>query len=98
LRPEPLYAFPVDPAKPVALEDISAIWGAALHANQVSREAVDAMYAIGGTTSLYTHCPLERAHRDMHAMMRHIVTQPLWLENARRVMFGLEPEEPLFAL
>jgi hypothetical protein len=34
----------------------------------------------------------------MHAMMRHVVAQPFWGENAGRVMFGLEPEEPLFAL
>ena len=82
----------------ISLDDVSAVWGAAHHAIQVSREAVDAMYGIGGTTSLYTHCPLERAHRDMHAMMRHIVSQPFWLENVGRVRFGLDPEEPLFAL
>jgi alkylation response protein AidB-like acyl-CoA dehydrogenase len=84
--------------QPVELDDISAVWGAALHANNVSRHAVDAMYGIGGTSSLYTACPLERAHRDIHAMMRHVISQPLWLENAGRVIFGLQPEEPLFAL
>ena len=82
----------------ISLDDISGVWGAAHHAIRVSREAVDAMYDIAGTTSLYTHCPLERAHRDMHAMMRHIVSQPFWLENVGRVRFGLDPEEPLFAL
>jgi len=85
-------------AEAISIEDISATWGAVQHANKVSRQIVDAMYGTGGTTSLYTHCPLERAHRDMHAMMRHIIAQPLWLENAGRVRFGLEPEEPLFAL
>jgi alkylation response protein AidB-like acyl-CoA dehydrogenase len=84
--------------RPVDLDDISAVWGASLHADEVSRHAVDAMYAIGGTSSLYTSCPLERAHRDLHAMMRHIVCQPLWLENAGRVMFGMQPVEPLYAL
>jgi indole-3-acetate monooxygenase len=85
-------------AERVTLQDISAVWGAALHAAQIGRQTLEAMFSIAGTTSLYVHCPLERAHRDMHAMMRHIVVQPFWLENAGRVMFDLEPEEPLFAL
>jgi alkylation response protein AidB-like acyl-CoA dehydrogenase len=84
--------------EPVTLQDISTAWGAAQHAAQVGRQTLEAMFGIAGTTSLYTHCPLERMHRDMHAMMRHVVAQPFWGENAGRVMFGLEPEEPLFAL
>jgi alkylation response protein AidB-like acyl-CoA dehydrogenase len=78
---------------------ISAVWGAALHAADAGRAAVDAMYAAGGTSSLYTDCPLERAHRDMHAMLRHIVGQRLWLEDAGRVRLGLAPQgHPLYAV
>jgi indole-3-acetate monooxygenase len=55
------------------------------------------MYAAGGASSLYTSCPLERAHRDIHAMSRHMVAQAFWLENAGRVKLGMSPTHPLFA-
>jgi alkylation response protein AidB-like acyl-CoA dehydrogenase len=85
-------------AESVSLQEISAVWGAAMHAARIGRETLEAMFSVAGTTSLYTHCPLERAHRDLHAMLRHVVVQPHWLEDAGRVMFELEPQQPLFAL
>jgi indole-3-acetate monooxygenase len=83
---------------PIPMEDIGALWGAALHAVEVSRDAVDTMYAAGGTSSLYSDCPLERAHRDLHAMLRHVVAQPHWLEDAGRVTLGMAPAHPLYAV
>ena len=70
---------------PPALDEITAMWGAGLHAAEAAEKAVDAMYAAGGINSLYTACRLERAHRDMHAMRRHIVGQAMWFEDAGRV-------------
>ncbi len=67
-------------------------------ANEVARRVVDAMYALGGTRSLYTDGPFDRAHRDLHAMLRHIVAQPLWAEDAGRVRLGRAAKDPLFAL
>lgn len=84
--------------EPATLEGISAVWTSALHAADAGRAAVEAAYAAGGTTSLYTDCPLERAHRDMHAMLRHIVVQPFWLEDAGRVRLGASPTHPLYAV
>jgi indole-3-acetate monooxygenase len=80
------------------LDEISAVWAAALHAADAGRAAVEAMYAAGGASSLYTDCPLERAHRDMHAMLRHVVVQPFWLEDAARVKLGVAPAHPLYAV
>jgi len=83
---------------PPALDEITAMWGAGLHAAEVAETAVDAMYAAGGINSLYTASPLERAHRDLHAMRRHIVGQPMWLEDAGRVRLGAKPAHPLYTV
>jgi alkylation response protein AidB-like acyl-CoA dehydrogenase len=79
------------------LDDITAVWGAAHHAAEVGRNALDAMVAEAGTSSLYTACPLERAHRDIHAMSHHFIAQPSWLEDAGRVRLGMSPTHPLYA-
>ncbi|NIP15298.1 MAG: hypothetical protein GWM88_11495, partial [Pseudomonadales bacterium] len=80
----------VDPTR------VAALFAAAQHAIAVARETVDGAFALVGTAALYVDNPLERAHRDMHAMLRHIVAQPSWLEQVGRLEFGLEPTEPLF--
>jgi alkylation response protein AidB-like acyl-CoA dehydrogenase len=85
-------------AGPPALDEITSMWGAGLHAAGAAETAVDTTYAAGGISSLYTSCPLERAHRDMHAMRRHIVGQALWLEDAGRVRLGAAPTHPLYAI
>jgi len=83
---------------PPALDEITAMWGAGLHAAETAEKAVDAAYAAGGINSLYTSCRLERAHRDLHAMRRHIVGQAMWFEDAGRVRLGAAPTHPLYAI
>jgi len=83
---------------PITLQDITEVYSAALVADQLSIRTVDTMYAIGGTTSIYMNCPLERAHRDIHTMARHVIAQPTWLEDAGRVKFGLTPTNQLYAV
>jgi alkylation response protein AidB-like acyl-CoA dehydrogenase len=83
---------------PPALDEITSIWGSALNAAAAAEAAVDTAYAAAGISSLYTSCPIERAHRDMHAMRRHIVGQDLWLEDAGRVRLGAVPQHPLYAV
>ncbi len=82
----------------VTFEQIGDAWAAASHANEVARSTVDAMYAAAGTTALYVDCPLERAHRDIHAMFRHVIAQPTWLEQSGRLQFGLGPSEFMFSI
>jgi alkylation response protein AidB-like acyl-CoA dehydrogenase len=88
----------VSSGAPPPIEGITAVWAAALHAVDAGRSTVETMYAAGGTSSLYTDCPLERTHRDMHAMLRHIVSQTFWLEDAGRVTLGVAPTHPMYAL
>lgn len=79
-------------------EGIGTLWGAAFNAVDAARSTLEAMYAAGGATSVYTDCPLERAHRDMHAMARHVVGQAFWLEDAGRTRLGAPTAHPLYAV
>jgi alkylation response protein AidB-like acyl-CoA dehydrogenase len=80
------------------LQEITALWAAAHYAVDVGKATLEGAYAAAGTTALYTDCPLERAHRDLHAMLRHVVAQPMWLEDAGKVALGLAPTHPLYAI
>jgi alkylation response protein AidB-like acyl-CoA dehydrogenase len=71
---------------------------ASWHAVTSACQAVDLVYLTGGATSLYATCPIERAFRDVHAITQHIGVHPRILETAGRVLFGLEPDVPLFML
>lgn len=79
-------------------EDRAVLYGASLHAAAIARAGVVAMHAAAGTTALYSDCPLERSVRDLHTMERHIAAQPLWLEDAGRVLLGHAPTHPLFMI
>jgi alkylation response protein AidB-like acyl-CoA dehydrogenase len=83
--------------QPVQPTDIAAMLGAAVTAAQTCRQLVTEMYAAAGASSLYTSSPIERAHRDIHAVTQHIALQPHWLEQSGRVQLGMEPTHPLFA-
>jgi alkylation response protein AidB-like acyl-CoA dehydrogenase len=80
------------------INEISVVWSAALHAMEISQNTVNAMFEAGGTSAMYTDNYLERAHRDISAMMRHVVAQPLYSEQSGRVLFGLEPNDPWYAI
>ena len=72
------------------------LWESGHHAAHVSREVVRSMYDLAGASALYIECPLERAHRDIHAVMQHIVFAPFWMEAAGQVRLGLTPRNPIF--
>jgi indole-3-acetate monooxygenase len=78
--------------------DRAALYSAGLHAAAVARAGVVAMHSAAGTPALYVDCPLERSVRDLHTMERHVTAQPLWLEDAGRVLMGHEPTNPLFMI
>ena len=80
-----------------SIDDLADTWAASSYANEVARDTVDMMYATGGTSSLYVDSPLERAHRDIHAMRRHVIAQPTLCEQVGCLKFGLAPTEMLLA-
>ena len=79
-------------------EDRAALYSASLHAAAIARAGVAAMHTAAGTPALYIDCPLERSIRDLHTMEQHIAAQPLWLEDAGRVLLGYEPTHPLLMI
>ena len=80
------------------VEDRATLYSAGLRAPAIARAGVMAMHAAAGTPALYSDCPLERSMRDLHTMEQHIAAQPLWLEDAGRVLVGQEPTNPLFMI
>jgi alkylation response protein AidB-like acyl-CoA dehydrogenase len=72
------------------------MWESGHHAAHASKTVVRSMYEAAGTSALYVDCPIERAHRDIHAVMQHVVFAPLWLEAAGQVRLGLTPQNPMF--
>jgi alkylation response protein AidB-like acyl-CoA dehydrogenase len=82
--------------QPVTAEQKARLWGGALHAGRTSKEVVRQAYDAAGTPALYASSPLDRAHRDIHAIGHHIVLNERWAEDAGRVMLGFEAAHPLF--
>ena len=72
------------------------LWGSMVHTAQTAKTTVTSMYKAAGTSALYTDCHIEQAHRDIHAVLQHVVLQHFWLEQAGRVRLGLKPTHPLF--
>jgi alkylation response protein AidB-like acyl-CoA dehydrogenase len=83
-------------AGPATPAQIAEVFNAAHHAMAQGRAAVTAMYALAGASALYTSSPLERIHRDMHAMAAHVISQPMWVEDTGRVLLGAKPTNPLY--
>jgi hypothetical protein len=73
------------------------VWRSAILGARKSKSVVTAVYEAAGTSALYVDCPIERIHRDIHAVTQHIILAPNWLEEAGRVSLGLEPSNPLFS-
>lgn len=65
---------------------------AAVQAARTAADVVDAMYDLGGGTSIYAGSPLQRQFRDVHAVTQHIVVAPATYELAGRVLLGVETD------
>jgi alkylation response protein AidB-like acyl-CoA dehydrogenase len=85
-------------ARAPSLELLADSWSATVSAALTCRTALTEIYAAAGTSALYVDNPIERAHRDIHAVAQHVILQPSWLEEAGRVRLGLVPGHPLFAV
>lgn len=68
---------------------------AVVHAASAAADAVDLCFQAAGTTALFESHPLQRRHRDIHALGQHVVLAFSGYETVGRVLFGLEPDTPL---
>ena len=81
---------------PAAHSSVAAVFAAAHHAMAQGRAALNAAFLLAGATAIYSSSPLERAHRDLHAMAAHVIAQPYWLEDTGRVLLGFKPLSPQY--
>ena len=64
---------------------------ACTQAAAASAQSADLMFNVGGGTSLYEECPLERCFRDVHAITQHMAVAPANYDEVER---GAECEHP----
>ncbi len=62
----------------------------------VAKSVVQITYDIGGGTSVYESCPLQRCFRDAHAAAQHVQVQSGNFETVGRVLLGLEAGTRIF--
>ena len=76
----------------VALERRRDLRLATTHAVRASAEAVDAMYQLGGGSSVYRRSRLQRCFRDVHVVTQHMMVGPPTLELTGRLLLGVEAD------
>ncbi len=77
---------------------LADVWAAACEAARASRDMVSEIYAVAGTVSLYKTHKIERAHRDIYAILQHGIVQPHWMNQAGMAYVGLTPTAPMFRI
>lgn len=77
-------------------KQLADVWAASCSAATDARTMVSEIYAVAGTASLYKKHRIERAHRDVHAILQHGIIQPHWLTQAGMAYVGLKPTAAMF--
>ena len=80
---------------PVTLHDRAISRLAATHATHAAMTAVDLCFEAAGSSALFLEHPLQRRHRDVHAVGQHVALAFSGYETVGRVLFGLEPDTAL---
>lgn len=79
-------------------EQLADVWAASCEAAREARAMVSEIYAVAGTSSLYKKYKIERAHRDIHAILQHGILQPHWMNQAAMAYVGLKPTGAMFRI
>jgi alkylation response protein AidB-like acyl-CoA dehydrogenase len=78
------------------LEDRARIRAAAAWISIRAAGVVDAAFEAGGGTSIYVDCPLQRRHRDIHAVTQHFLVKRDTLTTAGAILAGQGLTVPVF--
>lgn len=79
----------------VTLAQRGRVRAAMTHAARTSRDVTLRMFELGSSTVIYDGNSLQRRLRDVLVAAQHVMVQPVWLEEAGRIMVGLEPRLPV---
>lgn len=77
---------------------LADVWAASYEAATAARAIVSEIYAVAGTSSLYTKYRIERIHRDVYAVLQHGIIQPHWMNQAGMAYAGLKPSAAMFRI
>jgi alkylation response protein AidB-like acyl-CoA dehydrogenase len=82
-------------ACPISVEGRASQRIANLLATEHSVTAVDMLYRLAGSSSIFQSSALERCFRDVHTAAQHLQVQEGRWETTGRVLMGLEPGSPV---
>lgn len=77
---------------PMSLQRRALLRLAATHATDSAAAVVDAMYTLGGGTSIYRASRLQRCLRDIHVVTQHIMVGQPTYELSGRFLLGLDAD------
>lgn len=77
-------------------EQLADVWASAVEAAREARSMVSELFDAAGTASLYKINKIEKAHRDIHAVLQHGMLQPHWMTLAGMAYVGLNPPSLMF--
>ena len=80
---------------PASLVERGQVRSAMTLAAETSRDVTLRMFQLAGSTAIYDGDPLQRRLRDVLVATQHVMLQPLWYEEAGRILFGLDPTLPV---
>jgi alkylation response protein AidB-like acyl-CoA dehydrogenase len=78
------------------LGDLARLRAASVWATTRAAAVVDFAYSAGGGTSLYCTSPLQRRHRDIHALTQHFIVRPDTLTTAGAILGGQDVDIMVF--
>jgi alkylation response protein AidB-like acyl-CoA dehydrogenase len=79
----------------LTLEQRAAVRLSCAQVADAAKSVVQIAYDIGGGTSVYESCPLQRCFRDTFAAVQHVQVQGGNFETVGRVLLGMEPGTPI---
>ncbi|MGH9042946.1 MAG: acyl-CoA dehydrogenase family protein [Acidimicrobiia bacterium] len=78
------------------LEDRARLRAAATWATARATSVVDVAHRSGGGSAVYADSPLQRRHRDMHALTQHFLVKPDTMTVAGGILAGQGLSNPVF--